>query len=261
MLRDSDKDGKIDEKFEFMEGLNSPFGMALIDDLLYVANTDEILVFPYAEGDTKITAKGRKVANLNAKAPNKLGSALSLFDCVTCDKCIPVCPNHTNFSYVLPAAALPVQKLTRAADGTWTAKASATLKIEKKRQYANFSDFCNECGNYDVFYPEDGGPYVVKPRFFGSRAQFEKWTSHDGFFVTKDEVLGRFGGKPYTLSRAGGTARFAGTGFDLELDEASPVAPVGGTAEAGVVVDLTYFHILRWLQGAVLSAPSNYVNA
>ncbi|WP_425500188.1 PQQ-dependent sugar dehydrogenase [Parasphingorhabdus halotolerans] len=70
LLRDSDKDGKIDEQFAFMEGLNSPFGMALIDDLLYVANTNEILAFPYKQGDTKITAKGRKVANLNAKAPN-----------------------------------------------------------------------------------------------------------------------------------------------------------------------------------------------
>ncbi|VAW00467.1 L-sorbosone dehydrogenase [hydrothermal vent metagenome] len=70
LLRDSDKDGKVDEKFALLEDLNSPFGMALIDDTLYVANTNEILAFPYAEGDTKITAEGRKVANLNAKAPN-----------------------------------------------------------------------------------------------------------------------------------------------------------------------------------------------
>ncbi len=70
LLRDSDRDGKVDEKFALLENLNSPFGMALIDDTLYVANTNEILAFPYVEGDTKITAKGRKVANLNARAPN-----------------------------------------------------------------------------------------------------------------------------------------------------------------------------------------------
>lgn len=70
LLRDKDGDGKVDEKFALLENLNSPFGMALVEDTLYVANTNEVLAFPYAEGDTKITAKGRKVANLNALAPN-----------------------------------------------------------------------------------------------------------------------------------------------------------------------------------------------
>ena len=70
LLRDNDKDGKVDERFTFLENLNSPFGMALIDDTLYVANTDAVYAYPYVEGETKVTAEGRKVANLNAKAPN-----------------------------------------------------------------------------------------------------------------------------------------------------------------------------------------------
>lgn len=70
LLRDSDSDGKVDEKFALLENLNSPFGMVLIDDTLYVANTNEVLAFPYTVGDTEISAEGRKVANLNAKAPN-----------------------------------------------------------------------------------------------------------------------------------------------------------------------------------------------
>tara|TARA_R100001244_G_scaffold132319_2_gene108156 strand:+ start:62837 stop:64195 length:1359 start_codon:yes stop_codon:yes gene_type:complete len=70
LLRDSDKDGTVDEKFTFLENLNSPFGMELIDDTLYVANTDAVYAYPYTEGDTKISAEGRKVANLNARAPN-----------------------------------------------------------------------------------------------------------------------------------------------------------------------------------------------
>lgn len=70
LLRDSDADGKVDEKFALLENLNSPFGMALVEDTLYVANTNEVLAFPYAVGDTKITDEGRKVANLNAMAPN-----------------------------------------------------------------------------------------------------------------------------------------------------------------------------------------------
>jgi len=70
LLRDNDSDGTVDEKFTLLENLNSPFGMVLVEDTLYVANTDAVLAFPYVEGDTKITAEGRKVANLNALAPN-----------------------------------------------------------------------------------------------------------------------------------------------------------------------------------------------
>lgn len=70
LLRDGDGDGKAEQKFAFLEGLNSPFGMALVGDKFYVANTDGVLEFAYESGATKITGKSRRVANLNAKAPN-----------------------------------------------------------------------------------------------------------------------------------------------------------------------------------------------
>ncbi len=70
LLRDTDGDGKPEVRTKFIEGLNSPFGMALIGDTLYVANTDAVLAFPYTEGETQITAKGEKVYELNALAPN-----------------------------------------------------------------------------------------------------------------------------------------------------------------------------------------------
>lgn len=70
LLRDSNKDGKVDETFAFLEELNSPFGMALVDGYLYIANTDAVFAYPYEEGMTKMEADGRRVANLNAKAPN-----------------------------------------------------------------------------------------------------------------------------------------------------------------------------------------------
>jgi glucose/arabinose dehydrogenase len=53
-------------KTVLLEGLNSPFGMALVGNDLYVANTDAILRFPYSEGATQITAAGVKVADLPA---------------------------------------------------------------------------------------------------------------------------------------------------------------------------------------------------
>jgi hypothetical protein len=68
--RDADGDGKAELKTPFLTGLNSPFGMVLIGEKLYVANTDGLVVFPYKKGDTKITAKGKELTKFNAMAPN-----------------------------------------------------------------------------------------------------------------------------------------------------------------------------------------------
>lgn len=70
LLRDANGDGKAELKTAFLTGLNSPFGMVLIGEKLYVANTNGLLVFPYKTGDTKITAKGKELTKFNARAPN-----------------------------------------------------------------------------------------------------------------------------------------------------------------------------------------------
>lgn len=66
LLRDLDGDGIADTRTAFLEGLNSPFGMALVGNDLYVANTDAVVRFPYASGDTRITAAGIMVTDLPA---------------------------------------------------------------------------------------------------------------------------------------------------------------------------------------------------
>ena len=201
----------------------------------------------------------RYTAAQNAKPPKKVGTRLELFDCVSCDKCVPVCPNHANFRYTLPKTTLPVVKLVRERDGSWSRREQAPLVIAEQHQWANFADFCNECGNCDVFCPEDGGPYVIKPRFFGSRAQWERWTSHDGFFVTKELVLGRFQGRAYELEQRGARVTFRGPGFELEFGESNLELPLSARADAGAEADLTHLHILRWLREAVLGGAPSYV--
>ncbi|MCS0493984.1 sorbosone dehydrogenase family protein [Ancylobacter sp. MQZ15Z-1] len=57
LLRDADGDGKPEVRSVFLDHLNSPFGVALVGNDLYVADTDAILRYPYQTGDTKITAK------------------------------------------------------------------------------------------------------------------------------------------------------------------------------------------------------------
>lgn len=66
LLRDSDGDGVADTRSVFLDGLRSPFGMALVGNDLYVANTDAVVRFPYATGDTHISAPGSKVVDLPA---------------------------------------------------------------------------------------------------------------------------------------------------------------------------------------------------
>ncbi|AYG94225.1 sorbosone dehydrogenase family protein [Brevundimonas naejangsanensis] len=66
LLRDADGDGTAETRSVFMEGLTSPFGMALIGDRLYVANADAVVVVPYQTGQTRITATPAKVADLPA---------------------------------------------------------------------------------------------------------------------------------------------------------------------------------------------------
>jgi glucose/arabinose dehydrogenase len=66
LLRDTDGDGIADVRSVLLEGLNSPFGMALVGNGLYVADTDAVLHFPYSTGATHITAPATKLTDLPA---------------------------------------------------------------------------------------------------------------------------------------------------------------------------------------------------
>jgi len=66
LLRDTNGDGIADFRSVLLAGLNSPFGMALVGNRLYVANSDAVWSFPYASGDTQIVASGTQVVALPA---------------------------------------------------------------------------------------------------------------------------------------------------------------------------------------------------
>jgi glucose/arabinose dehydrogenase len=66
LLRDSDGDGVAEFRSAFIQGLNSPFGMVLVGNVFYVANTDAVVSFPYTEGQTEITDEPTHVADLPA---------------------------------------------------------------------------------------------------------------------------------------------------------------------------------------------------
>jgi len=71
LLRDTDGDGVADQRSVFLQGLHSPFGMALVGNQFYVANTDALWRYPYVEGATRIEAPGTRLTELPAGPINR----------------------------------------------------------------------------------------------------------------------------------------------------------------------------------------------
>ena len=63
LLRDPNGDGTAEQRHAFAEGLNQPFGMALVGDTFYVGNTDGLVAFDYTSGADRLTGAGRPIAS------------------------------------------------------------------------------------------------------------------------------------------------------------------------------------------------------
>lgn len=66
LLRDSDGDGIADFRSTLLDGLHSPFGMVLVGNDLYIANSDAVMRFPYKTGEVQIKSVGTKLIDLPA---------------------------------------------------------------------------------------------------------------------------------------------------------------------------------------------------
>ncbi len=62
LFRDNDKDGIAESKYVFLSGQKLPFGMLIIGNKFYVANTDGVLLFPYEPGATNVKGEGKKIS-------------------------------------------------------------------------------------------------------------------------------------------------------------------------------------------------------
>jgi ferredoxin len=140
----------------------------------------------------------------NKGVPRKIGSKLWLYDCINCDKCVPVCPNVANFVYETAAVDIAFDNFELTPEGPPQRIPGGVFKVAKAHQLANYADACNDCGNCDVFCPEDGGPYIEKPRFFGSLETYRKYAGRNGFYIAfeggQTTIYGTIAGAPYQLS-------------------------------------------------------------
>lgn len=71
LLRDANSDGIPEVRQTFLEGLNQPFGMLVLNDWFYVANTDGVWRYPYQVGQTAIQGKGERITVLPAGKHNQ----------------------------------------------------------------------------------------------------------------------------------------------------------------------------------------------
>jgi putative selenate reductase len=139
----------------------------------------------------------------NRKAPRKLGTHLWLWDCISCSKCIPACPNDAVFEIEVDPFVGDVPVIAMTAGG-WREVGRRLYRTMKPTQIAIFADACNDCGNCDVFCPEDGGPYIEKPRFFGSLDAWRRAAPLTGFVLAREDgvftLLGRLDEDEFALS-------------------------------------------------------------
>jgi ferredoxin len=272
------------------------------------------------------TANPRYAWERNKGVPRKIGSKLWLYDCINCDKCVPVCPNDANFVYetrpetieydnfelwdklpttpgasqanyenvchlsrnrsltvaaLIDATATPIRAATvrerLPAESLFSRKAppcpserssdffpvrripGGVLRIMKAHQLANYAEACNDCGNCDIFCPEDGGPQVEKPRFFGSRETYQADTGANAFYIDWDArtIHGTLAHERYTLAldAAEDRARFsrAGAAIEIRLSDHEVLGwrPTGGTCLAPSTLDMLPYLKLKLLMESI----------
>ncbi len=222
----------------------------IADYLAHYAGQEEQIV-------ATATADERYRRERNRGVPRKIGSKLWLYDCINCDKCVPVCPNDANFVYEAPAVNVEYENFALSADGV-QAVPGGVFQVAKTHQIANYADACNDCGNCDVFCPEDGGPQNQKPRFFGSLETYWRYAGANGFFVdwAAGVIHGTIGGESLTLTLDGAADRawLENAAARVEI-RASDHRVVGWTpkpgAPASVTLDLLPYLKLKLLYESI----------
>jgi putative selenate reductase len=254
--------GRLPKYLENLEERMRRLGVRTIGDYVAAAALDPAAAAASATADPRYRAG-------SLRPPRKIGRHLAFFDCINCDKCLPACPNDANFVYEARPAEFEYADY-RVEGGQAVPVAGRQLAVHARHQIATFQDFCNDCGNCDTFCPEDGGPYLEKPRLFGSLAAWRRHADGDGFFVARGEardlMCGRLGGVEYRLEVDRGTdqAVFTDGGVTVELRHRDR-APVGawvapGTPDGHALDVGAYLRMAALLDGVLDPTRVNPVN-
>ena len=196
----------------------------------------------------------------NKSLPKKIGSHLELFDCITCNICLPVCPNAANFSIPTGKINIPVTNY-KYSNGQFKPVEGSELILQKENQIANIADFCNDCGNCDTFCPEDGGPFVEKPRFFLSNESYQRYKNLDGFhFAEKNVLFGRINGAEYKIQKSDveqGSIFMISKG-KIYFDKNDKILSANFSIKENDIIDLHPYFVLKILSNSIIQSPEFY---
>ena len=132
-----------------------------------------------------------------------------------CDKCVEVCPNRANYTYMISPVSLMLPQLA-CQYGELAVISEEAFKIEQTRQIIHVDDFCNECGNCETFCVHDGKPYTEKPRLFLQEHDFEL-ENDNAFYIDGDTIRRREGGREAQLTLKDGELVFENAQVRLSL--------------------------------------------
>jgi putative selenate reductase len=196
------------------EGPEDPAAARLANTERYVAGL---------RGDARYHAASHR------KPPRKIDKDLRFWDCIACNKCIPVCPNDANFFVRVPS--------------------TPQLPLAMGKQIVHFADFCNDCGNCDVFCLERGEPYLIKPRLFVDRDRWLADAPRDAVLVEPDATTGRFAGDVLSLPAG------AAPGADARLQALHALrAALLAPGEVNHVSEYLRVHAARWTRPGISGA-------
>jgi putative selenate reductase len=211
----------------------------------------------------KLNVDPRYHLSNNQKTPPKIDSQLQLFDCITCNKCLPVCPNAANFS--IPTGTHDLLKTDYRIENDELIPVSAgRFVVEKQNQIINLADFCNECGDCDTYCPEYGGPFIEKPRFFFSKESYDTHHNYDGFYmVAADEIKGRIAGVEYSLHHMpeADNWRFESPQAEMILSAENKLISGKVLSEnSGSYIDMEAYNIMKTIFNGIQASQHNYAS-
>ncbi|MDD3826046.1 MAG: putative selenate reductase subunit YgfK [Anaerolineae bacterium] len=127
-----------------------------------------------------------------------------------CDKCVEVCPNRANLSYLVDPVhwRLP---LFACQEGQAKVVGLEPFALEQGRQILHVDDFCNECGNCTTFCVHQGRPFADKPRLFLDEAAFGR-EENNAFYLEGTAMRRREGGREWKMTREEGDRYLLETG-------------------------------------------------
>jgi putative selenate reductase len=208
---------------------------------------DDLAAYRLAAGPGRNTAEVladvRYHRAQNQKAPRKVGSQLEIMDCLTCDKCIPVCPNFANFSIPVETGEFTPGHI-RWQEGEFSLSTGEPLLVAKRHQIGTVADSCNLCGECDPWCPEDGGPHLAKANLFLDPQAFSDHPERDGFHVSLDRqsLRWRYQGEVYGFHRDDSQDHFATPTGEVVLRGDQPLSTSGrGDCDLRIAVTMRLF--------------------